>query len=91
MKNHVFRHSVLKRVEGSLSYGKNESASLFLKVWSNIVRRINAIGEFLVGKSFVWKTTRARDFVHVVRSTPRNTANERMFLHKCGTANLTVF
>ena len=31
MKNHVFRHSALKRVEGSLSYGKSMNAIWFFK------------------------------------------------------------
>ena len=53
IKNHVFRHSALKRAEESLSYGKSESAILFLKVWSDFLEKINAIGEFLVGESFV--------------------------------------
>ena len=38
-KNHVFRHSAIKRVEGSLIYGKSETAILFLKVWSNFVEQ----------------------------------------------------
>ena len=80
IKNHVFRHSVLKRVEGSLSYGKSKSAIWFLKAWINFVEKINAIRQFLVGVSFVWKKTRARDFVHVLRSTPRNAATEFIFL-----------
>ena len=83
MKNHVFRHSALKRVGGSLSYGKNEKAILFLKVWSNFVEKINAIGQYSVGKSFVWKKilgARARDFVLMLRSTPRNAATEFIFL-----------
>ena len=51
--NHVFRHSALKRVEGSLSYGKSKSAILFPKARSNFVEKINAIRQFLVGVSFV--------------------------------------
>ena len=31
IKNHVFRYSALKKVEGSLSYGKSTSAIWFLK------------------------------------------------------------
>ena len=73
----VIRRS--KEPTESWSYGKSESAILFLKVWSNFLEKISAIGKFLVGESFVWKKTRARDLVHVLRSTPRNTANERIF------------
>ena len=39
IKNHVFRHSALKRAEGSLSYGRSESAILLLKVWSNFLKK----------------------------------------------------
>ena len=80
MKNHVFRHSALKRVEGSLSYEKSMSAIWFLKAWSNFVEKINAIRQFLGGKNFVLQKTRARDFVHVLRSTRRNAATEFIFL-----------
>ena len=80
IKNYVFRHSAFKKVEGSLSYGKSKSEIWFLKACSNFVEKINAIRQFLVGVSFVCKKTRARDFVHVLRSTPRNAATELIFL-----------
>ena len=68
MKNHVFRHSALKRVKESLSYEKSMSAIWFLKAWwSHFVEKINAIRLFLVGESFVLKKPRVRDFVHVLR------------------------
>ena len=47
IKNHVYRHSALKRVEGSLNYGKSKSAICFLKAWSNFVEKINEIRQFL--------------------------------------------
>ena len=57
MKNHVFRHSALERLEGSLSYGKSMSAMWFLKAWSNFVDKINAIRQFLGGEHFFLQKT----------------------------------
>ena len=62
IKNHVFRYSALKTVEGSLSYGKSKSAIWFLRAWSNFVEKINAIRQFLVGVSFVWKKNASARF-----------------------------
>ena len=62
IKNHVFRRSALKRVEGSLSYGKSKSATWFLTAWSNFVEKINAIRQFLIGVSFVWKKNASARF-----------------------------
>ena len=62
IKNDVFRHSALKRVEGSLSYGKIKIAIWFFKAWSNFVEKINTIRKFLVGVSFVWKKNASAQF-----------------------------
>ena len=55
-KNHVFRHSLIKIVRGS--YGKSETAIFFLKVWSNIVEKLDAIAQYSVDEIFVWKKKR---------------------------------
>ena len=54
-RSHDFRHAAIKRVGGKLSYGKSETAILFLKVWSNFVEKVKAIGQYLIGESFFKK------------------------------------
>ena len=45
----------LVKWDDSLSYGKIETEILFLKVWNNFVKKINAIEQYLVGESFFFK------------------------------------
>ena len=82
-KKHIFRYLAPEKVEGSLSYANSESEILFFKVSSNFVEKMNAIGQYLGGESFVWKKMLGawmRQFVNVLRLTPRDVATERIFL-----------
>ena len=74
----VIRRS--KESGGSLSYGKSEWEILFLKVWSNFVEKINAIGQYLVVESFVWKKNIWCASVRFRARAPLNAAAEFIFL-----------